>query len=351
VIELRTIRGPLDDEQLGWITDLYGPVDPKYGSLEFVRHQFVGNPYGWSAHAFAIDDGKAVGHCAAVPFCARLGGQPLVAGKIEAVVIAESHRGRRTESGGSLILELLSTMYAFAHENGVAILFGLAPPRVAAIHARAGCRRVTVDAPTYVLVTGPLAVAREWSTRRKIAAVGLSVAQNALAATAYAAARAVTGAWGAPRVEVPTAADAELAVSTAVDGRWTVSGAEAWEWYAGSGVLRAVEIDGRFGSRAIVRLRESDAAAVQIVAWRPKRPGSLPALLLLGALRGVARRGSAPSLRFQPWQGSGGDGRLAHACRLLGFARRGDTELVVHWTDPALDGVELLLTPFFYVTF
>ena len=231
------------------------------------------------------------------------------------------------------------------------MLFGLAPPRVGAIHRRAGCRRLTLEAPTYVLVTRPRTVAREWSKRRRLATVGLSLGQNALVATAYTAVRLVTGAWRAPAVEPPAAADADLAVATAPDGRWTVSGADAWDWYAGSGVLRAVEVGGRYGSRAIVRLRESDAAAVQVVAWRPKRPGSLPAVLLLGALRRLARRGSAPSLRFQPWEGSGGDGSLAHACRRLGFATRGEVELVLHSTDPALDGVEPVLTPFFYVTF
>ena len=215
MIETRTIRGPLGEEQLGWVSALYGPVDHQYASMEFVRHQFVGNPYGWSAHAFVLDDGKAVGHCAAVPFCARLGGEPLVAGKIEAVVIAESHRGGRTEAGESLAVAMLREMYAFAHENGVTILFGLAPPRVGAIHRRAGCRRLTLDAPTYVLVTRPRTVAREWSKRRRAATVGLSLGQNALVAGAYTAARVVTGAWRAPKVELPATADAELAVATA----------------------------------------------------------------------------------------------------------------------------------------
>ena len=315
-----------------------------------MRHQFVGNPYGWSAHAFVLDDGEAVGHCAAVPFRARLGETPLVAGKIEAVVIAESHRGGRTEAGESLAVAMLREMYAFAHENGVEMLFGLAPPRVGAIHRRAGCRRLTLEAPTYVLVTKPRTVAREWSKRRRAATVAGSLGQNALLATAYTAARVVTGAWRAPTVGLPAAADAELAVATAAAGEWTVSGADAWEWYAGSGVLQAVELGGRFGSRAIVRLREADAAAVQVVSWRPKRPGRLPAVLLLGALRRFARRGAAPSLRFQPWQGSGDDS-LARACRLLGFAQRGEVELVLHSTDPALADAVPVLTPFFYVTF
>ena len=78
-VEIRKIRGPLDEEQLGWITSLYGPVDPKYASLDFVRYQFVGNPYGWSAHAFALTEDGPVAHVGVVPFRARLGSQPLAA--------------------------------------------------------------------------------------------------------------------------------------------------------------------------------------------------------------------------------------------------------------------------------
>src|SRR4051794_19211847 len=94
-VEIRPVRGPLDDEQLSWIAELYGPVDPKYGSLEFVRHQFVRNPFGWAAHVFAVEDRRAVGHSGVVPFHARFADEPIVAGKIEAVVVDAAHRGRR----------------------------------------------------------------------------------------------------------------------------------------------------------------------------------------------------------------------------------------------------------------
>src|SRR5207249_3142111 len=44
VSEIRLVRGPLDEEQLGWVAALYGPVDPHYGSLPYLRHQLIGNP-------------------------------------------------------------------------------------------------------------------------------------------------------------------------------------------------------------------------------------------------------------------------------------------------------------------
>src|SRR5689334_523725 len=105
--------GPLDDERLEWLTRIYGPVDAKYRSLEYVRRQFVDNPFGWSAHVFAVAGGEPVGHCGVVPFKARLGGQPVTVGKLEALAVAPEHRGRRGD-GGSLATDILRMLYPYA---------------------------------------------------------------------------------------------------------------------------------------------------------------------------------------------------------------------------------------------
>ncbi len=351
MVEIRRIRGPLDDEQLAWLTEIYGPVDTKYRSLAYVRHQFVENPYGWSAHVFAVAEEGAVGHCGVVPFRARFGDHVLTVGKLEALAVAPAYRGQR-EDGGSVATDILVALYPFAVENGMRVLFGLAPPAVARIHVRAGCRQVPLDAPAYVFVSSRRTfVTQSGSLRRNIAAAALSVVQNATLSGAYAGTRLVTGAWARPREEHPGEADADLARSFADEGSWTVSGSDAWEWYVGSGVLRALEVPGRFGSRALVRIDESDETTVQLVAWRPRREGLLPAILLLGAAAAIARRRSAPTLRFQPWRGSGGDGALARACRLLGFVKRREAELLLYSGDATFGDANVQLTPFFYVTF
>src|SRR5581483_2764969 len=179
-VELRRLEGRLDDERLGWIARLYGPTDAKYRSLAYVRHQFAENPFGWSVNVFAVADGEPVGHCGVVPFRARLDGQPFTAGKLEALAVAPSHRGRRPD-GGSVSVDVLRALYALALATEMRVIFGLAPPRVGGIHVRAGCTLVPVDAPSLVLVTNPSGVGAGGSARRRLAAV-LAAGQGALLA-------------------------------------------------------------------------------------------------------------------------------------------------------------------------
>jgi hypothetical protein len=168
---------------------------------------------------------------------------------------------------------------------------------------------------------------------------------------AYAAARLASRSRQPSHVAAPTSADADLVAPREAQEGWTVSGADAWEWYAGSGVLQTIDVGGRYGSRAIVRLDRVNEAPLQIVAWRPARSGLAPALLLLGTAARLARRNGAPTLRFQPWAGRGGDGALAAACKALGFVRRKEADLLLHASDAAAVGARVQLTPFFYVTF
>jgi len=336
--EIVSFKGPLDDERLRWITALYGPVDAKYASLEYVRHQFVGNPFGWSTHTFVMDGNRPAGHCSAIPFRARLGGDDLVAGKIEAVVLAEDQRGRRTEDGRSLAVAMLSAMYEAAHGDGIPLLFGLAPPAVAAVHARAGCERRRLPDPTYVGLTTP--AADPAVGRRRHAVRVLAAAQRTLLTLAPRATADVK----------PAGEDyaALAAAAPAPKSAWTISGADAWEWFAGSGVLRGVETRGRRGAQGLVRLVDVPAADVQLVAWASRDGGLASAVTLLAAVTRLARERGARTVRFQPWAGGAGDGAMTRACRLLGLVPRRETELVLHAQTPAAD---VRLTPFFYVTF
>jgi len=340
-IEIEPVRGPLDEAGLRSIADLYGVVDAKYASLDFIRHQFVGNPFGWSAHVFVLDDGRAVGHCCAVPFRARRGAEELIAGKIEAVVVDSEHRGRRTD-GRSLATEMLSALYPFGLDCGMNVLFGLAPPHVARVHVRAGCHEVAPHAPAYTSIASWSAFARSDANRERLAtARALSLAQSAAGAMARTIVRDRQAI-----IEPPRESDTRLASAEISESAWTVSGSDAWDWFVGSGTLESLELP---DSRALIRIGAHGASPAQIVAWEPHRSGVVPAVRLLGAVARLARERNAPTLRFQPWPGAAGDGALARACSLLGFVRRPEAALVLYARDPAMDAFQL--TPFFYVTF
>ena len=241
------------------------------------------------------------------------------------------HRGRRAEDGGSLATDILSCLYPFAVENGIEAVFGLAPPPVARIHMRAGCHQVPTNAPAYTCIADATTFgAKEASLKRRVGARGLGWMQRALVETAGLTGRT------ASQLERPRDEDAGLASSIDNRGGWTVSGGDAWEWFASSGVLHGLELPGRGGSRALLRLDDSQAATVQIVSWRPQRDG-------------LARAHHAPTVRFQPWRGDAHEAILARACRLAGFVRRPEADLLLYPDGPSVDDVRL--TPFFYVTF
>ena len=344
MIEVTAVRGPLSDEHLEWVARLYGEVDEHYSSPDFLRHQFVENPFGWSVHVFVLADGAPVGHCAVVPFRARLGERPLVAGKIEAVVILKEYR-----RGGRLALDMLSRLYDFSHAQGIEVLFGLARPAVTRVFVRAGCTTTPVLEPTLVMLVRPALAGRGWPARRRFAALGVSVVQGAAAVCAGLLVRVLAGGRGGARMRLPGRDDATLVTTQTSAGSWTVMPIEAWEWYTGSGMLRVVETDGRFGARVLVRLVDGDPNGLQIVAWKPRREGILAGLLIVAALRKLARRHSLPTVRIQSWRPQ--EAALVRACRLLLFAGRGQTELLLHAETPELAEARVLVNPFFSVTF
>jgi hypothetical protein len=343
-VDLLRHVGPLSDEQVAWINEIYGPVDAKYHSPAYVRHQFVDNPFRRSVNVFAVADGRVVGHCGVIPFHARRNGETFVAGKLEALAVDSGHRGRRAEDGGSLATDILSCLYPFAVENGIEAVFGLAPPPVARIHTRAGCHQVPTNAPAYTCIADATTFgAKETSLKRRVGARGLGWMQRALVETAGLTGRTES------QLERPRDEDAGLASSIGNRGGWTVSGADAWEWFASSSILHGLQLPGRGGSRALLRLDDSQAATVQIVSWRPQRAGLSSAFRLLAAVTKLARAHHAPTVRFQPWRGGAHEAILARACRLAGFVQRPEADLLLYPDGPSVDDVRL--TPFFYVTF
>jgi hypothetical protein len=333
-----SLVGPLEPERLAWVAGLYGRVDRKYADLDFLRHLFGRGPAGPALHAFALDDGRPIGHCAVVPIRGRRGNDVLRTGKVEALFLEEAYRGPRG-GGTALVVRLREQLYRLADDHGIEVLHAYVRPEVGRALA---LDPIQVGEPALVAVTRPLALA---GARPRAAATALAAAQTLL--------RAPLHVW--PRrgavARAPRDADVDLVASSPPSSdRWTVLAEDAWDWYCASPALQVLELD---TCRGLVQLPGSPGDPLRLVGWSA-RPQSLPAALrLLRAAIGLARRTGAGTVRFQPWPSTVGNGELRRACRLLGFvARRDFTTLYVRASDETLARSEAVVpTPLLYLSF
>lgn len=320
VVDVVAIEGPLDAERLEWVAELYGAVDPKYLDREFLVHLFAQGPGGPALHAFALEDGVPVGHAAVVPTPARHGAADLRAGKLEALVVAESHRGSR---GGVPVVRLvLDALYALADARGFELLHAFVLPRVGRV-----IRFERVDQ------VGPPSLVALLKTSRS----GTAAAAERLLSAAQRGLRTVAGTGlrgrSAPTLRAVTSGDAGLLATPALaDGRWAVVAEDAWGWYESSPYVRVLEPGD--GSRAIVQLPGWPREPLRVAAWDSPSPGLRSAMLLLDAAARVAREHGAATLRLQIARP---DPSLRRAARALGFVERSDlTTLWIRSADPAL---------------
>jgi GNAT superfamily N-acetyltransferase len=342
MVEIVTVEGPLEPRRLGWIADLYGRADAKYCRPEILDHLFTRSPAGPGLHAFALDEGRPVGHCAVVPMRARCSTRELRCGKLEALFVDESYRGRRS-GAEPVVRAMLARLYAVADEQGFDLLHAYVTPRVGRVIGflpLAG-----VGEQTLVTVIRP---------GSRAATAPLAAAQGAVRELAYMLAKGAVRRPGEATLRPLTGDDAELADGAPPPpGRWTLLAEDAWDWYRSSSLLRVLELSGPHGCRALIQVPGSPGEPVRLIGWRPERARLLSAILLLGAVGRVARRSGATTFRFQPWGSPAGNGTLKQACRLLGFVPRNDlTTLWVRTRDPSLARAEAVVpTPLFYLAF
>jgi hypothetical protein len=341
VLDVEAIDGPLDAERLGWVADLYGAVDPRYRRREFLDHLFAHGPAGPALHAFAVADGEPVAHAAVIPTPARHGSESLRAGKLEALYVAESHRGRRSD-GVAVVRLVLDALYDLADARRYQLIHAFVVPRVG---KTIGFTRLDEVAP-------PSLVALMRSSRTGAAAA----AERALT-TAQLGAHAITGfglrALGvrasAPLVR-PVAADDATLLGTPVLSRtaWAVVADGALDWYATSPYVRVLEPGD--GSRALVQLPGWPREPLRVAAWDSPSPGLRSAVVLLDAAARLARETGAATLRLQTGRR---DLSLRRAARALAFVERDDlTTLWVRTADPALERADSVVpTPFLYLGF
>jgi hypothetical protein len=348
MVDVATVEGPLEEERLRWVAGLYGQADAKFYRSDVLEHLFTQSPAGPCLHAFALDRGRPVGHCAVVPMRARRGPDELRCGKLEALWIEESHRGRRPGEE-PLVLSLLERLYASVDEHGFDLLHGSATTRIGRIIGFLPLGGVGERSLVTIVTPDALGTAELRSRGR-----ALGAAQRAVRELVHAGARVAARPPGEARLRPATAEDADLVEALPpTPGRWTVVLEDAWDWYRSSPLVQVLEIPGPHGCRALVQLPGPAREPVRLIGWRPSRPGLLPAFLLLGAAGRLARRSGAATVRFQPWPSDAGDGGLARACRLLGWVARDDlTTLWVRTHDPALARPEAVVpTPLLHLGF
>jgi hypothetical protein len=329
MVEIATFEGPLPPERLRWVADLYGRADAKFRRTDVLEHLYTQSPAGAGLHAFVLDAGRAVGHASVVPLPARLGGEPLRSGKLEALFVEKPYRVARL-GGEWTIRALLARLYALADESGIAVVHAYATPRIG--------RVIGFDRLEGVGARSLSAVVTPRDQVERVLAAGQRLAQSA-------------GGRERGALREATTSDADLAAAPAPpDGRWTSLAADAWDWYRASPLVRVLELR---DSRALVQLPGKPLEALRLVGWAPERRGLPPALALLAALGRLGRREGAGTIRFQPWASPAANGELRRACRLLGFVARPElTTLWVRSRDPALARADAVVsTPLFTLGF
>jgi len=337
MIELHVFRGAAGEREVEWIVDLYGPADPKYLDARFVRHQFAENPFGWSVHAFALADGRAVGHCALLPVPARSGDETLVSGKFEAFAVRSEHQSSALPDGRLVGLALLSELYDRAAESGFAVLHDLVGPDIGLMHRLHGASRVQV--PWQTLVGA--------GNRQMLASLGGGhvVAASLVAATQRSLVRTARLASPPAVVRSVDPGDAPPPAHVLEPGRWTLEAADMWEWLVATGLLAWLEEPS--GGRGLVRVPGVARQAAELLDWRPGRRPLAGALAAVAAMARLGREGRSVRIGNPT-----GDPDLRRAARMLGLLpARKPLTLYVKSLQPGLDASGVAVTPFFFATF
>ena len=338
MMDLRVFKGAAGEREIDWIADLYGPVDPKYADVRFVRHQFTENPVGWSLHVFALADGCAVGHCALLPMPARIGDERIVSGKFEAFAVDPMYQSAELADGRLVGLALIAELYAHAPAVGFDVVHDLVQPDIGLMHRLHGAQRIAIPWQTLVGVGDPRALAA-LGRKRAIAGRGVAWWQKSL--------RLVSGAAIGRALVREVGVDDEPPRSRDIlfPGSWTIAAADMWEWLVGTELLAWVEDLG--GGRALVRVPGPGRQAAELIDWHPGRRPLAGATATINAVAQLGREGRSvriPNPRDDP--------DLRRAARILGLLpARDPLTLYVKGVRPGLDAANVAVNPFFFATF
>lgn len=182
MLKIEVIKGPLSNQQLMSIANLYGKVDAKYASIDFCRYLFNDNPFGYSYHCFALNQDKAVGHIALIPVSVETPTQKIVSYKAEAFVIEAEYRDEWVKVTGEELpigLALPKYLYQYADEQQIELIHLLADNEIGKIHLFAGCIQLPIESnEQFLILDSKVFTQRQTELEKKILIRCISIWQQ-----------------------------------------------------------------------------------------------------------------------------------------------------------------------------
>jgi hypothetical protein len=359
-MEIVLMRGPLSDDWLRPITQLYGSHDPKYSAEEFCRYQFNENAFGFSLHAFARAGEDIVGHCAVIPVATQVAGVTRMTGKTESLFVRRDYRKFLIPYGDqqqTLAVTMVRHLYEFADEQGFSVIHSLGRAEFAKIHAAGGARVLEFQRRQFAFFLRPEAV-------RKLLGEGVEVAEAERIferqRRRYQASRSRAQGLDAQRQEIGPDNLAELDLTaftelTVKSDRWTVSPtAETAQWYLGSQALRRMRASCGEERCDFIYSAAGSGSWLEIFDWRCRaHPASLALWSLCRMIEDAEREGRELVCFFDWTAYNPSAGVLQRAGKLLGFEMVEKPRLIyVRSEDKAFSSVEQMsFSPYFYAAF
>lgn len=108
----------LTETELGQIATLFTEIFEKEATVDFMRSQYVNNPFGYSYHSIAMDNGRIVGHSSYVPAWFWYNGEKHIFVCGGDTMIAKGYRD------GFVFYDVIKNAHKYLKENGVVMNYG-----------------------------------------------------------------------------------------------------------------------------------------------------------------------------------------------------------------------------------
>lgn len=313
-IRIETVEGPLGQDDLRHICELYGRnVDPRYSDLEFVGNVFNNNPAGHSFHAFAYSGKEAIGCYGVIPVRVVARGREAWGGKGEALYVRPDFR----PAG----LFLVNRANAFVANRGLELLFGLTRDRVGRMLTAMGFTAVPCVLEQRLRLNRPEDIEQLANDRL------LRTGARVLKAVQATAGSVVESVFPLRHDEVTVNDPARLEDAFAViasagatdDSKWSVSVDEdSLRWYNSIGRLDVLSVEEASGEFVAVTRGAKGGNAI-VLRWNVQTGGVPRALRTLQYIVDKSQMEEAAGLSLGPSANMTRNGALRTAASLLGF--------------------------------